>query len=99
MHHHRRLRMKKVPGGGYVRLSHGGSIVPPERVVDFLRGAVNAVRTRAGPALVEGIDLLRKSADNVVQSSKEDIFAAINKRLSNLNISGKTGGAIRPIKN
>ena len=93
-----RLRMKKIAGGGYVRTTRGGGIIPNGRIGDFLRGAMNFVDTRAGPQLAEGADLLRQSLGKVVESTPADIFDAINKRLSGLKLTSKSGGAIRSIR-
>jgi hypothetical protein len=79
--------MKKVPGGGYEHLVHGGMIsgsgvVPTEKLSDVLRGSAELVKTEM------------KKEDN-----PQDIFEEINRRLGSMKFNPqKRGGSIVAIK-
>jgi hypothetical protein len=97
--------MKKVPGGGYEHLVHGGMIsgsgvVPVDKLNDVLRGSAELVKTPAGPELQTVVEMARNEMNQMKKDDNpEDIFEEINRRLGSMKFNPqKRGGSIVAIK-
>jgi hypothetical protein len=92
------VRTRKIAGGGFRHYTEGGALINSSKIKDWMNGAANYVKSKAGPQVDGIVENGKDLFVNVIQAGKDDIFNEINKRLNGLSFVPKKGGAIHRMR-